>query len=483
MAVIWAALARLHFDWVPNQESWIQLIVGLILLGSSLWLAGKAAGSLRAAGLFMGSIFVLMVFAAFIWARAFPARAYFLARSIAWGESDVMDYQRFPAREIATSQPNFYFKELATPAPFGIVQYTSNGEPMQAPFEQFLESTNTTSLIVIKDDQILYEGYFNGYQRGSIVTSFSMAKSFTSALVGIAIDEGYIGSVNDPVIKYLPELKARGLDELTIKHLLNMSTGIPYVGDDEVPFVIDFMQFTDDALSYVYPDLRGLVLDLKGGGAPVGAEFNYNNYHPQLLGIILERTTGMPPAAYLQEKIWKPLGMEYPGSWSLDSEQTGFELMTAGINGRAIDFARFGRLFLNRGNWQGTQVIPEEWVIESTAPDPADNRPWQSYREDWKEEGGYYKYFWWGVHRPDGNYDFVARGHNGQRIYVAPQENMVIVRFGYDEGGVDSWEYFFMDLIDQANDPAPQALRTSTPEEMTAVSGKPAAEIQEGNVK
>jgi CubicO group peptidase (beta-lactamase class C family) len=168
----------------------------------------------------------------------------------------------------------------------------------------------------------------------------------------------------------------------------------------------DLTQFTDDGLSYTYPNLRSQALRLQPDGAPVGTYFNYNNYYPQLLGMILERTTHRPVAEYLQEKIWKPLGMEYPASWSLDSEASSFELMTAGINGRAIDFARFGRLFLNHGAWGSQQIISAAWVVESTAPDPHDQRPWRSERSEnvWPERNGYYKYLWWGTHNLDGSY-------------------------------------------------------------------------------
>ncbi len=311
--------------------------------------------------------------------------------------------------------------------------------------EEFLQSTNTTSFIVIKDDAILYEGYFNGYERDSIVTSFSVAKSFTSALVGMAIDDGYIGSVDDRMIDYLPELKGRGFDELTIRHVLLMSSGIQYLTDDELPPLKEIFQFTDEGMSYTYPDRRSLVLQVKPDGKPLGSEFNYNNYYPILLGMILERTTGHSPSEYLQEKIWQPLGMEYPASWSVDNEKDGMELMESGINARAIDFAKFGRLFLNNGNWNGTQIIPSDWVIESTSPDPKDDRVWHSYAE-WKEANGYYKYQWWGRTNPDGSYHYTALGHLGQFVFVAPQENMIIVRFGVDEGGVDDWMSVFQDI-------------------------------------
>ena len=245
----------------------------------------------------------------------------------------------------------------------------------------------TQALIVIKDDQIVYEKYYNGYQRDSIVTSFSSAKSFNSAMIGKAIDEGLIGSVNDPVIRYLPELKGRGLDEMTLRDLLMMSSGIQYTEDENL-FPLLGAPFSDDAKTYYYPDLRRLVLrDVKHGAEPVGKYMHYNNYHPILEGMILERVTGMPVAKYLEKTIWQPLGMEYPASWSLDSEATAFEKMESGINARAIDFARFGLLFLHNGRWNGQQVISKQWVKESTAPDPADQREWP-YWPEYLQNGG-----------------------------------------------------------------------------------------------
>jgi CubicO group peptidase (beta-lactamase class C family) len=233
---------------------------------------------------------------------------------------------------------------------------------------------------------------------------------------------------------------------MTIRHLLTMSSGIKYVPDDKVSIWDELTLFTDDTVAYYYPDLRAHNVKLKADGTDPGSRFNYNNYLPQLLGMVLERTTHMPVSQYLQEKIWKPLGMEFPASWSLDSDNSGFEKMDVGVNGRAIDFAKFGRLFLNEGEWNGRQIISRAWVTESTSPDPNDTRVWDSDPE-WKEAGGYYKYFWWGKVADDGTYDYVATGHLGQKIYVAPDENVVIVRFGIDEGGIDEWEDVFAGIV------------------------------------
>ena len=204
-----------------------------------------------------------------------------------------------------------------------------------------LEAAGTQAFIVIQNDTILYKRYFNGARRESIVTSFSMAKSFTSALVGIALAEGYIKSVDDPVTKYLPELAARDprFSNITLRHLLMMSSGLQFTREDRPIFIDDI--FSDNSLAYYHPDLRELALENTRIIEPPGRHFLYNNYNLQLIGMVLERATGQNVSYYLQEKICKPISMEFDVSWSLDRQESGFELMQAGINARAIDFAKF----------------------------------------------------------------------------------------------------------------------------------------------
>jgi CubicO group peptidase (beta-lactamase class C family) len=277
-------------------------------------------------------------------------------------------------------------------------------------------------------------------QRDSIVTSFSVAKSFTSALIGIAIQEGYIHSVNDPITMYLPELDKRDprFGEITIRHLLLMASGLEYKSFR--PLLLN----SDDILTTYYPDQRKLALENTNIVDPPGAYYRYNKYHPQLLGLILERTTGMPVTSYLQTRIWDPLGMEYGGSWSVDSKASDFEKMETGVNARAIDFAKFGVLFLNGGSWQGKQVISQDWVNESTRPLFPQN--YAEYYTDWYEllpGEGHYKYMWYSLVRDGDSYDFAAEGDKGQFIYVSPQKKLVIVRNG-TEYGIPSEEWFWL---------------------------------------
>jgi len=326
------------------------------------------------------------------------------------------------------------------------VEYSGyNGETKTVVLEDLLKQTGTRAFLILKDDKLIYETYLES-SRKEVNTSFSSAKSFNSALIGAAIADGSIGSVDDPVIRYIPEIAGRGFDELTIRDLLLMNSGIRYKEGDELPFYM--APFADDALTYYPPDLRQVALSAEAGETPVGKAFHYNNYHPLLEGLILERATGMHVAEYLQEKFWKPMGAEFPASWSLDSEKSGFEKMESGINARAIDFARFGLIFLHDGYWNGRQILPETWVRESTAPLRPDPRTWETMTEV-LEFDGYYKYHWWGLNNEDGSYDFYAHGRYDQLVYVAPRRNVVIVRLGdaLDENVL--WPLVLHNIVDQ----------------------------------
>ncbi|MEK6223108.1 MAG: serine hydrolase [Chloroflexota bacterium] len=194
------------------------------------------------------------------------------------------------------------------------------------------------------------------------------------------------------------------------------------------------------------------LLDTKITGLPEEM-FHYNNYHPLLLGLIIERATGTSVTNYLQEKIWGPIGMEYSGSWSLDEAK--FEKMESGINARAIDFAKFGRLFLHNGKWEGNQIVPGEWVAESTQADTTVD--YSSYYYDdfiFNNGQGYYKYMWWGIQRDANSYDYIALGNHGQVIYISPGENVILLRFGesYGEfGGAQGWVDLFYNYVSNLN--------------------------------
>ncbi len=371
----------------------------------------------------------------------------YVVRILFWGlgggGAQITDHEKFLFHKMENSLPTFYFKKDVNEQ---LINSILSNIRNIGDLDEFLITTGTTAFIIIQNDTILYEKYFNGHTRDSIETSFSCAKSFTSALVGIAIDEGLIKSVGEPITNYLPELKEKDkkFELITIKHLLMMSSGIKY---RELWFING-----DNAKTYYYPDLRKLALKHTKIVHKPMQYFLYNNYHPLLIGIILERATGASVAQYLQEKIWKPLGMEFEGSWSIDSKKSNFEKMESGINARAIDFAKFGRLFLNNGKWGDRKIITEKWVKESTTIDTSLNyenfyKFDEIYAQLFKSGKLYHKYFWWGFTREDNKYDFCARGNHGQLIYICPHKKLIIVRHG-KEFGIErgEWTNLFYDF-------------------------------------
>jgi CubicO group peptidase (beta-lactamase class C family) len=370
----------------------------------------------------------------------------YLYRYFVWGAQRITssrsdDYRNYGSYPIDKAPAAFHFAPGNRDEIPATVEYEEGQAVKRVALSELLRSTGTHAFIVARDNQVLYEGYFNGFERDSVCTSWSLAKSFTSALVGIAISEGYIKSLDDPITNYLPELKDRGFDAITIRNLLTMGSGIQYR--------IGFFPWDEFVLAGYYPNLRQLLLSDLKIMEPPGQSFHYNNFNTELIGMILERTTGRAPSQYLQEKIWKPIGAEYPATWSIDSEEDGFEITPILLNARAIDFAKFGRLYANNGNWDGKQIIPRHWVVESTTRDPNDRRQWETFSR-WQDKGGYYKYFWWGVSQASGDYSFMGVGTYGQFIFVCPRTRVVIVRMA-DDDGIDPpyWREVFQYIADQ----------------------------------
>ena len=390
----------------------------------------KTSRKLKVLGVGAGALLLLVLVMAI--AGYLSAPSFYLTRAIFWRESDYKDLEKFPARTIHNAPSTFRFDELPEHNAYASQIEAIGNRSTNGSFENYLDSSGTTAFLVVHDDKLLYERYFNGYHERSLNTSFSMAKSFASTLVGIAIDEGYITSVDEPITNYIPELLERDkrFKAITIRHLLTMSSGIKYEEGGFLPW----SEEADDTKTYYSTNLRKLALNCQIEGKP-GGYFEYNNYNPLLVGLILERATSVSVSRYMQEKVWKPMGMEADGSWSLDSKKDGFEKMESGVNARARDFARFGMLFAKEGDWRGKQLISREWVGASTRPDTSTD-PSQDYQ-----------YFWW-VSTPEGKNHFSAQGNYGQYIYVAPEKDLVIVRLGKEEGekGYGYWTDFFDQL-------------------------------------
>lgn len=354
--------------------------------------------------------------------------ATYILRWATWGDSNVGDKYRFPSRSMPASSVPYRFRVTSDPESIRSILRAANGGE---DFERMLADTGTEALLVLRGDTLLYEGYFNGTRRESQLTSFSVAKSITSALVGIALAEGKLGSLDDPITLYLPELVARDprFAQVSLRNLITMASGFQYADKGYFPS-------SDLTLDYEYPDLRTLCREHIKIDEPPGEHWLYNSYLPILMGMVLERATGMSVTQYTQQKLWQPLGMEYEGSWSVDHEPGGMELMEAGVNARAIDFAKFGLLFLENGHLNGRQILPESWTAESTTTDAGRNTPdFYSQSSDVfnvvpPTEKGYYAYWWWGWIEPDGRKTFSAFGKHGQFIFVSRDDRVVIVRNG-----------------------------------------------------
>ena len=364
-----------------------------------------------------------------------------LARAVVWGESDTDDHRRFPARPVAAGPDRFDLRRPAgggqvPPAAVRTVSVQDGDRRVERDLEQFLVASGTTAFLIVRGDTLLYEGYFNGAGHDSVQTSMSVAKSVLAALVGIAIGEGRIGSVDDPITRYLPELAERDarFGRITLRHLLTMTSGLRY--QEGGPF-------GDDTATYYAPDLRSLALEETEVVEAPGRRFHYNNFNPLLVGLALERAVGTPVASYLETRLWRPLGMEADGSWSLDSRASGFEKMESGLNARAADFARFGLLYARDGIWRGRQLVPRAWVRDPTlVPTSAGRAPAGSYQQ-----------FWW-IHdqrRPPARF---ALGKYGQYIYVVPASDLVLVRFGRDTG-YPYWPELLDELAKRLDETAP----------------------------
>lgn len=362
-----------------------------------------------------------------------------------WHDADVLDWTLFPTRALEASPDPFRFPSGSRADRDSVTVRMERlsyapGHQVQHLF-RFLTSVGTQALIVVHNDTVEYERYFNGFGPDSMMTSFSVAKSIASTLAGVAIAQGRIHDLADPITRYLPELERRDtlFRRITVGDLMHMASGLRYV-EDEGPTP------HDNDVTYLAPDMRDAALTRTQIVGPPGVRWHYNNYNPLLLGIILERVMGKSVTAQLQDELWTPLGMQYGGSWSLDSRADGFEKMESGVNARAIDFAKFGALLLHRGRWRGRQLVPAAWVDEATQPalDPP-----SFYGDDpfWSDH--YYGMFWWGSRRARGRSDFYAVGNKGEYIYVSPQKNLVIVRTGFRFGiPSETWVRLFRALAD-----------------------------------
>ncbi len=325
----------------------------------------------------------------------------YLYKTFYYHKTSIDDYKIFENREVKA--------DTFIPIP-ELKDY--NKTKLNSDFRTVLEDFGTIAFLVLKNDSVLYEEYWDAYNADSYSASFSVAKSIVSLLIGIAVDEGKIKSIDQKVNDYIPEYNEGLNAKLTIRHLLTMSAGFDWKESYNDPFSLT-------AKSYFGGGLIDIIKNLKVIEEP-GVYFNYQSCNTLVLAYILEKSTGQKLSNYASEKLWKPLGAEHSALWSLD-EKAGFEKAFCCFNSNARDFSRIGLLALHNGKLNGRQIVSENYIKESVSAAPLTDYNFIPVAS--------YGYSWWRAKTMGADF-FYARGILGQFIIVLPVQNMVIVRLG-----------------------------------------------------
>lgn len=309
------------------------------------------------------------------------------------------DYKKFDNREI----------ENGTPLPWpNHRNYNSVKET------ETLAKANTdwgtVAYVIIKNDSIWFENYYDGYNANSKSNSFSMAKSYVSGLMGKAIMEGHIKDLNQPVCDFIPEFCEGKAGQMTVGDLSSMASGTNWDEAYYSPLSITTRAYFDD-------DLEKVMLGLKVVSDP-GQRFKYASGDTQMLAMVIEKATGKKLYDYLTESFWKPLGSENPTLWQVDSDDHDLVKAYCCIASNAKDFARFGKLYKDYGKWNGKQLLDSAFVAKSLKPRFS--------------ESPQYGYGFW-LKEQNGKDFFMMRGHLGQYVIVQPEDNVIIVRLGHQK--------------------------------------------------
>lgn len=305
------------------------------------------------------------------------------------------DYTHFPNRKIAAGED---------PQPWPQSKNYNSVEPTEK-LQELNKELGTAAFLIIRNDSIWFEKYYDQYGPKSKTNSFSMAKSIVSALLGKAIMEGYIKSLDEPVADFYPQFDPA----LTVGDLSSMASGLDW--DESY-----YNPFGQTAKAYFGKDIRKLILNLKVTGEP-GKKFKYLSGNVELLGMVISKATGKTLSEYLSENFWKPMGMQQDALWQIDSRRSGMEKAYCCIASNSRDFARFGKLYEHYGNWNGRRLLDSAFVAKSIRPR--------------FEESPQYGYgFWLSDYRD--KHIFYMRGILGQYVIVIPEDHLIIVRLGQD---------------------------------------------------
>ena len=319
--------------------------------------------------------------------------------------------------------------DIGTPQPWPNHKDYNTAEETEA-LKAINESNGTIAFVIIKNDSIWYENYSDGFNENSKSNSFSMAKSYVSGLMGKAIEEGYIKSLDQPVSDFFPNFSEGLAAKMTVGDLSSMSSGTNWDEAYYSPLSITTRAYFDD-------DLEKVILGLKVVDEP-GTKYKYASGDTQLLAMVIEKATGKKLYNYLEESFWKPLGCENETLWQVDSEDHDLVKAYCCIASNAKDFARFGKLYKDYGKWNNKQVLDSAFVVKSLKPR--------------FKESPEYGYGWW-LKQQNGKDFFMMRGHLGQYVIVEPNDNIIIVRLGHSKGPGDAIATFTDDIsvyIDEA---------------------------------
>ena len=349
-----------------------------------------------------------------------PVRSIFLAMP------DRRDLKRFAKRTIQADSTCFSFYKLAdgTKSSLKVNDWTTDN-PFFVPIETLLQKHSVRSFLLIQNDTILQSYFGENTAANTLHSSYSIAKCFTASLIGIAIDEGHISSEKALVADYIPELPPSPyLNILTIEQLLNHTSGIKHA-------------LTLDATIYYGDNLLKALKRIKYAHKP-GTKQHYINLNTQLLGLILHRATGRYPSEYLAQKIWQPIQMCSDGIWATDRKNK-LEKTYCCLGATALDYAKFGRLYLNEGQWNGRQIISKSWFNKSIERDTTEGSSF-NFNYNWhiglKEYG-----------------DYMAIGMYKQHIYINPKKKVIIVLLNNREkrlkASLVNWWDVFRQIADQ----------------------------------
>ena len=324
----------------------------------------------------------------------------------------------FPTRRIERAATPWAFKRAAVD-----IRYSYRGNPSS--LEDYLSRNPVTGLLVSKDDRILFEHYQYGRSDRDRLISQSMVKSITGLLIGIAVAEGAIKSVDDTAETYVSGFRGSEYGKTPIRDLLHMSSGVDFGEDRDGGSDLNRL-WRDMVIGSGSPKgTIGSIIQFNDRIAPPGTRYHYASIEPDVLGMVLRSVVNQSASNYLRQKVWEPIGAEADAAWLTDAE--GFELAHFGFNAVLRDYARLGRLLAHDGAWEGRQIIPAQWMIDATTVKPID-----SYLAPGKSMPDFgYGYLLWLL--PGPRRQFALVGDLGQRVCIDPASKLVMVQTALED--------------------------------------------------